>query len=220
MNNIITDTRKTGLLILLIALCSFSISLSLLRVIATGSPMFLFLNWNLFLAIIPWLFTRYLHDRKATIHKWMYIALLATWLLFFPNSPYILTDLFHLKKSTSMPIWYDLVLILSYAWTALVFGFMSLHDIEMMSEKRYGVKKTNIILITLLFMASFGVYLGRFLRWNSWDIIANPFGLASDISDRFINPLDHPRTWGVTVLLGVFLNLAYFSMKYIRKQKN
>ena len=97
---------------------------------------------------------------------------------------------------------------------------MSLNDIETMSEKRYVVKKTTIILITLLFMASFGVYLGRFLRWNSWDIITNPFGLASDISDRFINPLDHPRTWGVTVLLGVFLNLAYFSMKYIRKQKN
>jgi uncharacterized membrane protein len=70
----------------------------------------------------------------------------------------------------------------------------------------------------LLFAASFGVYLGRFLRWNSWDIISHPFSLLHDIASRCLHPEDHPRTWGVTVLLGTFLSLVYFSLKELKFQ--
>lgn len=77
--------------------------------------------------------------------------------------------------------------------------------------------KTNTILVTLLFISSFGVYLGRFLRWNTWDIISNPIDLLADIADRFIHPLSHGRTWGITLLMGTLLSFIYFSVSVLMK---
>ena len=172
-------------------------SFSIFRFIYTDTKVFLFLNWNLFLAFVPWAVTS-ITILKPNIqsYKITIIILLAVWLLFFPNAPYILTDLFHLRLKSSMPKWFDLILILSFAWTGLVFGFLSLWDIEKILTKSLNQIWISIISISLLFIGSFGIYLGRFLRWNSWDIIGEPFNLLYDITDRLINPFDHPRTWG------------------------
>ena len=214
-----SHNKHANLYLILLMMCTFGIMLSVLRVVATGSTMFLFLNWNLFLAIIPFVVTRFVVYKKAIIDKRLFLVVLVFWLLFFPNSPYILTDLFHLKKSTSMPLWYDLILVLSYAWAALVFGFMSLSDIQKMSATHFGQRITTIGIIVILFVSSFGVYLGRYLRWNSWDIVTNPLRLLGDIGNEIFHPFDHPRTWGVTLVLGCFLNLAYFSLQAIRKER-
>ncbi|MDR3226533.1 MAG: DUF1361 domain-containing protein, partial [Prevotellaceae bacterium] len=145
-------------------------------------------------------------------------VILASWLVFFPNAPYILTDLFHLNQKTSVPIWFDLILILSFAWTGLLFGFLSLLDIEHLLSKYFKQKYISIISTTLLFLGSFGIYIGRYLRWNSWDIITEPFKLIYDISDRIINPLSHTRTWGMTIIMGLFLNMVYWSLRLIKKR--
>lgn len=213
-----SQNKHAGLYLLLLMMCIFSVMLSAMRVVATGSTMFLFLNWNLFLAIVPLLVTRVVMYKKTIPNKGFFFVILFCWLIFFPNSPYILTDLFHLKKSSGMPLWYDLVLVLSYAWAALVFGFMSLSDIQKMSTSYFGKRITTIGIILILFVSSFGVYLGRYLRWNSWDIITNPLRLLGDIGNQIAHPFDHPRTWGMTLVLGCFLNLAYFSLQAIRKE--
>lgn len=192
-------------------------SLSVFRAGFANNKLFLFLNWNLFLAFLPWLFSSILIiNPKWQQKKLILILLLFSWILFFPNAPYILTDLFHLRLKTSMPVWFDLVLILSFAWTGLLFGFMSLWDLEFILRKKINHRIIPIVSSMLLFTGGFGIYLGRYLRWNSWDIIRNPFGLIDDISDRFINPLDHPRTWGMTFFMGLFLNIIYWSFKLIR----
>ncbi|MBP6739169.1 MAG: DUF1361 domain-containing protein [Leptospiraceae bacterium] len=152
-------------------------------------------------------------------YKITIIILLAVWLLFFPNAPYILTDLFHLRLKSSMPKWFDLILILSFAWTGLVFGFLSLWDIEKILTKSLNQIWISIISISLLFIGSFGIYLGRYLRWNSWDIIGEPFNLLYDITDRLINPFDHPRTWGVTIFMGIFLNMIYWTFRMVKKRE-
>lgn len=193
---------------------------SLFRLNYTETKVFLFLNWNLFLAFIPWAFTS-LAIIKPSIqkNKILVLVILTSWLLFFPNAPYILTDLFHLRLRTSMPIWFDLVLILSFAWTGLLFGFLSLWDIEKMLIPMLGKVWVAITSTSLLFLGSFGIYLGRYLRWNSWDIISEPWKLMYDISDRVINPLDHPRTWGMTLFMGIFLNMIYWSFRLIRNRE-
>ena len=217
--------------VLLFAFSTLCLVLSVIRVFASATPTFLFLNWNLFLAFIPWALSSLLIIYpKLQEKKLAVITLLGTWLLFFPNAPYILTDLFHLKHVVSMPMWFDLLLILSFAWVGLLFGFMSLWDIEKIL-KQYLIKsrlkgllryRFSIPLFSsvLLFIGSFGIYLGRYLRWNSWDIIAEPFALIYDIGDRFINPFEHPRTWGVTLLMGLFLNLVYWSLRLIKYRKH
>ena len=146
--------------------------------------------------------------------------LLSTWLLFFPNSPYILTDLFHLRERNSVPLWFDLILILSFAWTGLTFGFISLLDIEAMLKKYLNSKAVSFIIVAMLFLGSFGVYIGRYLRWNSWDIVNNPFALAADIGERFTDPFSHPRTWGLTILMGVLLNMMYWTFKFFSENKS
>ena len=198
----------------------FCFGLSLFRVEISGTRHFLFLNWNLFLAFVPWLLTMTLtispNLRKSRIAVF---GMLGVWLLFFPNASYILTDLFHLSHHSSMPIWFDLVLILSFAWTGLLYGFLSLWHLEEMMEQFLSKKVILWISIVLLFISSFGIYIGRYLRWNSWDILHQPGRLLGDVGERIINPFDHTRTWGVTIFMGLFLMMLYFTFKLLRKKQ-
>ena len=201
----------------LIALSLLSFSLSIFRYLYSDSKSFLFLNWNLFLAFIPWALSGIvLLNPEIQKNKIAIGALLLAWLLFFPNAPYILTDLFHLRFDSGAPIWFDLGLILSFAWTGLLFGFLSLRDIETVLEKSMPRRWVTLISIALLFIGSFGIYVGRYLRWNSWDIIRQPFGLLYDITDQLVNPFQHPRAWGMTILMGVLLNMFYWSVRLVR----
>jgi len=213
------ETKRLNETIFLGVLTLFCFGVSLFRFVYTDTKVFLFLNWNLFLAFIPWALTSLVIIKpKFQKSRLTLIVLLGSWLLFFPNAPYILTDLFHLRLKSSMPIWFDLILILSFAWTGLLFGFLSLWDIEKLLQN--FMKRTYVIIISavLLFIGSFGIYVGRFLRWNSWDILTEPFKLMYDIGDRFINPFEHPRTWGMTIFMGLFLNMIYLSFRLIRKR--
>lgn len=213
------DTKRLTETIFMGMITLFCFGVSLFRFVYTDTKVFLFLNWNLFLAFIPWALTSLVIIKpKLQKSKLILFILLGSWLLFFPNAPYILTDLFHLRLQSHMPIWFDLILILSFAWTGLLFGFLSLWDIEKILQN--FIKKTYVIIISigLLFVGSFGIYVGRFLRWNSWDILTKPFKIMYDIRDRFINPFEHPRTWGMTIFMGFFLNIIYLSFRLIRKR--
>lgn len=201
--------------ILLVLMSCFCFAMSIARVKITGTPVFLFLNWNLFLAFIPWLISSIMVVRRVD-NKLLLTGLALLWLLFFPNSPYILTDLFHLHAQSSVPVWFDLVLILSFAWTGLMYGFISLMDIETLLRQYISRERMLLLSAGALFLAGFGIYLGRFLRWNSWDVLHHPLGLLSDIADRFADPTGHPRTWGVTIMMGILLNMMYFSLKLLK----
>lgn len=207
-----SNNQSIFFLVLLVIYCT---SLSIIRYKITDTRLFLFLNWNLFLAIIPFLISSYLKNKKNQ-SKLIILLMISIWILFFPNAPYILTDLFHLKNRTSAPIWFDLILILSFAWTGITFGFLSLRHIESMIKPYLSSFQKNAIIVFFLFLSSFGIYLGRFLRWNSWHIINKPILILSDISNRIIYPIEHPRTWGVTILMGILLNIMYFSIKMIQ----
>ncbi len=209
--------NETVFLAVFSAIC---LGLSIFRLSVSHSRMFLFLNWNLFLAFIPWaLSSIVILYPKIQTKKRSILALLGAWLLFFPNAPYILTDLYHLRITTSMPVWFDLILILCFAWAGLMFGFMSLWDIEGILPNFINKKWVPIVTSVLLFLGSFGIYMGRFLRWNSWDIIQQPMAILYDVGDRFVNPFQHPKTWGVTLLMWLFLSLVYWSFKLIRTRK-
>ena len=205
---------RFNLSILLMTMSGFCFIISLLRFYFSESRVFLFLNWNLFLAFIPWMISSVLIlNKQLRENKLALSVLIFTWLAFFPNAPYILTDLFHLKQRGSVPIWFDLVVVLSFAWTGLIYGFLSLMDIEKLISKYLPGKMLRSSMIVLLFIGSFGVYIGRYLRWNSWDFLKDPVALFMDIGDRFINPFSHPRTWGMTILLGILLNMMYWTFK-------
>jgi len=179
----------------------------------------LWMNWNLFLAFIPWCVssTLVLH-RNFWRRKWMVVVALLVWLVFFPNAPYILTDLMHLQSSSEESLWFDLLLFLSFAWTGLLYGFFSLWDIEKILRSWMRSAYVTLFSMFLLFLSGFGVYLGRYLRWNTWDLVTSPQRLLNDIGDRLVDPFSHPTTWGMTLFMGVFLNILYFSFRLMRNR--
>ena len=196
----------------LFCLSLFSILLTVVRVLVTGRSMFLFLWWNLFLAFIPWSIATLVRVRQ--IHnRWILGLLLVCWIVFFPNAPYILTDLVHLQDDRSAPLWFDLMLILSFGFTGLFYGFVSLHLLETRFLKALSRLWSGVVSVGLIYLTCFGIYLGRFLRWNSWDLVNDLGHVLSDIYVRVADPFAHRETWGFTLLFGTFLNLAYWSFK-------
>jgi uncharacterized membrane protein len=188
----------------------FSILLLILRIIATGELTYIFLAWNLFLAWIPFALSQQLGHMKK---RWPIFLVLAAWLLFLPNAPYIITDFLHLKQRLPVPYWYDILLLFSAALNGLLLGLASLVTVEKFLIGRYGKRWTGFIVLCSFFLCAFGIYIGRYLRWNSWDIILNPDQVAFDLVKRIINPFDHIQTWSVTILFGCFLYVIYYSVK-------
>lgn len=197
---------------ILLAIFAFIAALICCRIYYSGTFLFTFLVWNIFLAWIPFTISYYL-IKPVTESKWKQAMLFIAWLLFFPNALYIITDLIHLQIDTAVPKWFDAILLFISSVVGLMMAFISLYRVERFLSKRISEKRIPIIIAGILFLGSFGVYLGRFLRWNSWDIISDPLGLLSAIGQRFIFPFEHLRTWGVTLLLTILFYLLYFSVK-------
>ena len=191
---------------LLWAFVAFVVVLVAIRFIISKELHFVFLPWNIFLAWIPFYISKYFKGLAFSSFQKKYFVL-GIWLLFFPNALYIVTDLIHLEIETPVPKWYDTVMIFSAAIVGLIMAFVSLLRVEQFLIKIVSAKKTTWIVLAILFISSFGVYLGRFLRWNSWDIVCHPFRLTTQISDRIIFPFEHLYTWGVTVLFTVLFFL-------------
>ncbi|MCP4122099.1 MAG: DUF1361 domain-containing protein [Bacteroidetes bacterium] len=209
--------NRTIHLSILFFMSLFCFTISLIRALKTGTTTYLFLNWNLFLAALPILFSTLMLDlQEKQPHSKQIPLLFFAWLLFFPNAPYILTDFFHFKDRLVIPMWFDLGILLAFAWTGLLMGLKSLNDMEVIIRQRLGRTRSRIFITLLLFVCSFGVYLGRVVRWNSWEVITEPVGVLSDIATRIIFPVDHPRAWGMTILYGIILNMIYWSIRMLR----
>jgi len=184
------------------------------RIIYSGSIRYIFIVWNIFLAWIPLILSSYFNQYKKK-EKWKQLVLFSSWLLFFPNALYIVTDLIHLEESTNIPLWYDAILLFASSFLGLIMAFMSLQKIEYYLRGIFLSRTVNLLIPLILFIGSFGVYLGRFQRWNSWDIIHSPLALASDIAYCFISPIDHYKTWAITFILTVLYVLIYLFIRIL-----
>lgn len=208
-----TFTKLDQLLWMLFA---FTGALIFFRIWYSASLTSLFLVWNIFLAWIPYVLSRFfeLYRQKQ---KWKQALLFGTWLLFFPNALYIVTDLVHIDRESMVPWWYDVVLLFIASFIGIVLGFVSLRKAERFLRTYFTAGMVSALIALLLFLGSFGVYLGRFERWNSWDVVHNPLGLAVNIMDCFINPVENYRVWGITVLFTLTYYVLYFFMSQLPK---
>lgn len=210
------ETNRLWSLLIFALTTSICVAMVAVRVHYASNAMFIFLVWNIFLALIPYgistLLVLYHNQIKS---KWLLVIPLFIWLSFFPNAPYILTDLFHLRQRPGVPFWYDLALILFFAWNGLMLGYASLIDIQHVLSERFNNLIGWGVAIGSLILGSFGIYLGRYLRWNSWDVLSSPTNLFNDILDRVLNPMAHPQTYGVTIIFSVFLVVGYLLLVQI-----
>lgn len=186
---------------------TFSSFLLLFRIKYLKSFYFLFLIWNIILAIVPYAITMYLKTRSFS--KFSMVFWFGVWLLFLPNAPYIITDLLHLKVSSTSMLWLDVLVILSFALTGLLLFYLTLRDMTKIVGDYYPKLNMKWLTPVIFFLCAFGVYLGRFLRYNSWEIISNPLNLLSDIFEMIVYPSQNMQVWIFTIGFGLFIWTGY-----------
>jgi uncharacterized membrane protein len=182
------------------------------RIFYSGSIRYIFMSWNIFLAWIPYALSAYfvVYQQKQ---PWKRAFLFCSWFLFFPNALNIVTDLVHLRTESTMPWWYDTILIFSSAFIGLLMAIVSLLRAESFLSNMLPKKAILFLMPMILFISSFGVYLGRFQRWNSWDVVGNPLSLGYDIAAKIFNPFDHYKVWAITILFTVIYSLVFYFIK-------
>jgi len=200
--------RRLAVVASLGLLTAFAVALIVARNAYTGESTYANLIWNLTLAWVPLVLALVVYDAaRRGASRGLILAGAVAWLLFFPNAPYLMTDFQLLRDWQAAPVWYDVVLLSTAAWTGLTLGFASLYLMHVVARRYVSPLVVWLGIAVVLGLSSFGIYLGRFERWNSWDIVSQPGPLLSDVSDRILHP--DPRTAGVTLVFTAFLALSY-----------
>jgi len=188
-----------------------SVGLFSVRVLASQNTRYWFLLWNLALAWLPLLFAWWLNRRlrEQPWISWQPLLLTALWLGFLPNSFYIVSDLIHLRSTGEVSQLFDVVMFVSFVWNGYLLGFTSVYFVHRELLDRMRAQYAHLVIGIVLLLCSFAIYLGRYLRWNTWDVLINPAGLLFDVSDRLIFPTYYPQTFTTTATFFVLLASIY-----------
>jgi glycosyltransferase involved in cell wall biosynthesis/uncharacterized membrane protein len=190
----------------LAVLSLFAVTMIGLRIVYTQSWDHIAIGWNLLLAWIPFVAALVVSNRAAPgAHNLRLIAATLIWLLFLPNAPYLITDLKYVGQSDSVPVLYDVLLLFAAALTGLLLGLLSLLLMHVVARRFVGPVHGWALVGTVLALTSFGIYLGRIHRWNSWDLVVRP----TPLFDTAWNAVLQPRAIALTGLFTCFLAATY-----------
>ncbi len=211
MKRVLERTPMTEVLITLLLSSGVSAFLLIARVVATGTMKFSFLLWNLFLAWVPLGLAYWLRQRtlKKNVPDWKDTVIGLLWLGFLPNSFYIISDIIHIQSSGEVSILFDIAMITSFVLNGLLLGYISLFMMHRIVAKFSTERIAYVFAQGILLLCSFAIYLGRYLRWNTWDVVVNPAGLVFDVTDRLVNPAMHTLTFVVTGVFFIVLGSTY-----------
>jgi len=198
----------------LIFASAVSVALVVARIVWTGRLAYSFLIWNLFLAWLPMAFSLLACEnyRSGSGRDWRFLSLAGAWLLFFPNAPYIFTDLIHLTTRFFPQFWVDLTLILLCALTGLVLGFVSLYLMQSVVRRMFGGTASWLFIVAVAALSGFGIYLGRFMRFNSWDVVFKPKQVYLGIGNWVAGPMAKPNALAFPALFAAFLFITYLML--------
>ncbi len=196
---------KTIAFLLLLAFCFVIVQF---RYAQTDVLIFRFFWWNLLLAVIPYLTSEML---KGSLVRTALLAM--TTVLFLPNAPYMVTDLFHLRTRAEFPLWYDALLIFWFAMVGMALYYLTVFNLERYFMRFVSPVFAHFLIAVICFLNGFGIYLGRYLRFNSWDLLSNSDDLTEQILDKLINPSANTRAIGVTLLYGGTLLAGFWIIK-------
>lgn len=193
---------------------SSSLALLLLgaRVIGTRQSDYRFLVWNLFLAWVPYALAvaiRSLHRRRVSTV--LLVPLFMLWLGFLPNAPYLVTDFIHLRYRVGAPLWFDAVMLASFAWAGVGLGAASLRVCSRVVRVRNGALVAAGFVPLAALATGFGIYLGRFVRLNTWDVATRPGTVLAHVFSPLVHPFGHPLAWLVTLTFALFFVVVYLA---------
>ncbi len=193
----------------------FLVPLIISRMIWHGNIHFGFLLWNLFLAWLPAVASHCIHYARKPILTW---ACAGFWLLFFPNTAYLLTDIVHLYVRPSASFWLDLAILFGAALHGVVLFICTLQQMESWYSKLLIPRYTHLLTMFILFIAGYGIYLGRIERWNSWDLLFDTRDLLYSIAYELRHPIRCLKVWVLSTLFTTPLGLAYLLLGRIGRK--
>ncbi len=184
-----------------------------LRILYTGEIFYAFLVWNLLLAFIPFWVSSWAVKREWPKKKKLWLAALGLlWLFFLPNAPYILTDFYHLRtKSDMTTIWFDMWMLFSYSLTGLIVFYASLLQ-ALALWKKYVKSGGEVFIAVTLVLCSLAIYLGRYIRFNSWDLFIQP----GEVLSSFVTALSSGSFWRIVIPYFLFLIAGYVFARLLR----
>lgn len=195
---------------MLVASNMFSITLLVIRMLSAQTDRYNFLLWNLFLAYVP-LLLAFKFWKRLPANAWLKpvnILLLLGWFAFLPNSFYLASDLIHLNDTGEISKLFDGTMLLSFIFNGFAAGFLSVYLVHTELLRRFG-RRAHLAIGAVFMACGFAVYLGRYMRWNSWDILTNPVGVLFDVSERVFNPIAHPESILTTLTYFLLLSTMY-----------
>ena len=176
------------------------------RVFLSGRITLVFLAWNLTLAWIPWVCSTI----ASTARRPSSVLIAgAVWIAFLPNAPYLVTDFLHLSLRAPIPLWYDIALLACFAWSGCLLAIVSLRAMHELVAKRFGALVGWGFVAASAGLSGLGIYIGRFLRWNSWDLAMRPAAMLEDLRTMLASPGMYPRTFGVTATFAAMFFATY-----------
>jgi len=213
-------SKQNNLLNSLFVSIGTAICLLFARVVYSHELIFISLIWNLFLAYVPFLLSRTMkNNNRLQKPGLLSLSIVFIWLIFFPNAPYIITDFFHLQQREGVPLWLDLIILAMFSWNGLIIGFLSLKDMQQIIAANYGKKYGWTFSIFVLLLGSFGIYIGRYLRYNSWDVFMAPYSLTGDIIKILLHPAQHKSAFGMTIGFSIFLMTSYYNLSRLSESR-
>ena len=200
---------------------ALAVGILAVRIYISRQTTFGFLLWNLLLAWIPFLCALWIVSfQKKFPRQWLMLLLPGfLWLIFLPNAPYIVTDLFHLDDRPGVPMWYDIGMLATFAWTGCFLGLTSLRIMQAVVQKYFGWIVGWSFVLASIGLSGIGIYLGRFLQWNSWDLFVRPQLVIADIVARFAHPLRYPQAFGVAILFAAFMLVGYLTLASLERRQ-
>lgn len=206
---------KLALFALLVIASIISLALEMLHTRINDVEIYANLVLNLGLAWIPFcaaVLAYLTRHNRVTFYLVMPICTLV-WLIFFPNAPYLLTDFQHLATTKgNAPLWFDVIVLIWFAWTGLLLGISSLYLIHEIVTDVFSRTLGWIFAIGVTILSSIGIYLGRFLRWNSWDLLYDPIPIARDMADIVRHPISNLPTYVFTILFTLLFLFIYITI--------
>ncbi|MFP9113901.1 DUF1361 domain-containing protein [Flavobacterium sp. RHBU_3] len=196
----------------IILLSAFSIALLLIRVKMTQSVFYMFLIWNLFLAGLPLVMSIIATNFKSIRNnRYLLYPTLLAWLMLLPNAPYLITDFLHFKRETTVPFWLDILLLGSFSISGFLLGLASMKNIYTLLTQIWGKTSAVLSMGCVCLLSGLGIYIGRVLRYNSWDILRHPLNLVQEITGSITNVETCYTAWGITLGFG-FLQFLLFDL--------
>jgi uncharacterized membrane protein len=212
--------KFTGVTNAVITASAAALLLYLARSVATGNAQFSFMAWNLILSLLALAaavaFYFFWHQSK----KYLTAVAFIVWLFLLPNTFYMLTDFVHVKESGDINLLFDIVLVGLFAMNGFVHGLLSLFIVHKTLLKRYSRAVAHCAVAACILASSFAVDMGRYLRWNSWDVLVNPRALIFDVSDTLLNPTSYQRSFLITAVFFVTIGSLYAVVWQLGNLKN